>query len=646
MCGIVGYVGPQDCAPILVEGLRRLEYRGYDSAGLALHTGADRGIEIARAVGKLSNLEAALKKTPLSGTTGIGHTRWATHGRPSEANAHPHVAGRVAVVHNGIIENHVALRRELESLGVRFASDTDTEIIAHLVDHALRDPHDRTPKGRERDGGDGAPRVVDAVRAALKRVRGSYAIAVLCADSPGEIVVAKASGGSLVVGLGNGEMLCASDIPALLAHTRTVVFLHDGEVAALTRAGVEITTLDGVPVQRPAKTIDWSPTQAEKGGYKHFMLKEIHEQPRAAEDTLRGRIDLVEGDVVGEEIGISAELARAIERVYFVACGTSAHAAMAGRYWIEQIARVPSVVEIGSEVRYREPVFGPKDLVVAISQSGETLDTLAAATAAKAHGAHVLAVANVIDSAIPRMSDAALYTHAGPEIGVASTKCFTSQLVALLLLSVYLGRRRATLAQDEARRIVDALARVPQQMREVLGGADELRYLAKKHMRATHMLFLGRGTGFPIALEGALKMKEISYIHAEGYAAGEMKHGPIALIDGDMPVVALCPKDAHYEKTFSNMQEVMAREGQIIAVCTRGDKDVRSLLETNVAPRSSRRASTPPPEPDIIEIPGAAPEVLSLLTVIPLQLLAYYMADLKGTDVDQPRNLAKTVTVE
>jgi glucosamine--fructose-6-phosphate aminotransferase (isomerizing) len=631
MCGIVGYVGARDCAPILVEGLRRLEYRGYDSAGLALHTGGDRGIEIARAAGKLSNLEAVLQKNPLSGSTGIGHTRWATHGRPSEANAHPHVAGRVAVVHNGIIENHAALRRELESVGVRFASDTDTEIFAHLVEHALRA---------------GAQRLVDAVRTALHRVRGSYAIAVLSAESPGEIVVAKASGGSLVVGLGSGETLCASDIPALLAHTRNVVFLHDGEVGVLTHERLEITTLDGLPVQRAAKTIDWSPTQAEKGGYKHFMLKEIHEQPRAAEDTLRGRADLTAGDVVAEEIGISPELARRLERVYFVACGTSAHAAMVGRYWIEQIARMPSVVEIASEVRYREPVFGPNDLVVAISQSGETLDTLAAASAAKSRGAHVLAIANVIDSAIPRMSDAALYTHAGPEIGVASTKCFTSQLVALLLLSVYLGRRRAALPAEQARRIVDALARVPQQMREVLGGADDLRYLAKKHMRASHMLFLGRGTGFPIALEGALKMKEISYIHAEGYAAGEMKHGPIALIDGDMPVVAVCPKDHHYEKTFSNMQEVKARQGQIIAVCTRGDNDVRALFVDEVASRESRRAGTPTFEPDIIEIPSAEPEVLPLLTAIPLQLLAYYMADLKGTDVDQPRNLAKTVTVE
>jgi glutamine---fructose-6-phosphate transaminase (isomerizing) len=631
MCGIVGYVGSKDCAPILVEGLRRLEYRGYDSAGLALYTGAARGIEIARAVGKLGNLEAALKKSPLSGTTGIGHTRWATHGRPSEANAHPHVAGGVAVVHNGIIENHAALRRELESRGVRFASDTDTEIIAHLIDQARRA---------------GATRLGDAVRAALVRVKGSYAIAVLCAQCPGEVVVAKASGGSLVVGLGNGEMLCASDIPALLAHTRDVVFLDDGEVGVLTCERLEITTLDGRPVERRAKTIDWSPTQAEKGGYKHFMLKEIHEQPRASEDTLRGRVDFVEGDVVGEELGISAEVARSIERVYFVACGTSAHAAMAGRYWIEQIAGVPSIVEIGSEVRYRQPVLGPKDLVVAISQSGETLDTLAAASAAKSRGARVLAVANVIDSAIPRMSDGSFYTRAGPEIGVASTKCFTSQLVALLLLSVYLGRRRGTLAQEEARRILDALARVPQQMRELLAGADDLRFLAKKHMRARHMLFLGRGTGYPIALEGALKMKEISYIHAEGYAAGEMKHGPIALIDEDMPVVALCPKDATYEKTFSNMQEVRAREGQIIAVCTRGDKDVRALLAAGVEARGSRRSSAPPAEPDILEVPSAAPEVLPLLTVIPLQLFAYYMADLKGTDVDQPRNLAKTVTVE
>jgi glucosamine--fructose-6-phosphate aminotransferase (isomerizing) len=618
MCGIVGYVGPKQCVPILVEGLRRLEYRGYDSAGLALHAG-DGGIEIVRAVGKLANLEAALQKAPLSGTTGIGHTRWATHGRPSEVNAHPHVAGRVALVHNGIIENHVELRRELEAKGVRFASDTDTEIVAHLVNDALR----AVPPG--------AKRLVDAVRSALGRVRGAYGIAVLCADAPGEMVVAK-SDSPLVIGIGQGEMLCASDIPALLAHTRDVVFLQDGEVATLTASGAEITRLDGTPVQRAPKRIDWSATQAEKGGYKHFMLKEIHEQPRAVEDTLRGRVDLAEGDVVGEEIGLTSELAKSLGRVYFVACGTSAHAAMAGRYWVEQLARVPAVVEIGSEVRNRDPVFGPTDLVVAVSQSGETLDTMAAVKAARARGARILAVANVIDSAIPRASDGALYTHAGPEIGVASTKCFTTQLVALLLLAVYLGRRRGTLSADEGRRVLRALAEAPHRMRQVLERADDLRHLAKKYMRSQHMLFLGRGTGYPIALEGALKLKEISYIHAEGYAAGEMKHGPIALIDEDMPVVALCPRDPNFEKTLSNMQEVRAREGQLIAVGTQGDADLKALLAGSGA--------------DLIEIPPAEPEALPLLEVIPLQLLAYHTADLKGTDVDQPRNLAKTVTVE
>ena len=632
MCGIVGYVGAKNCASILVDGLRRLEYRGYDSAGLAIHTG--RGVEIVRAVGKLTNLDGALKKNPLEGTTGIGHTRWATHGRPSEANAHPHAAGKVAVVHNGIIENHVSLRRELEARGVRFSSDTDTEIVAHLIDEAMRS---------------GTTRLEEAVRAALVQVRGAYAIAVVSGDAPEEIVVAKAES-PLVIGLGDGEMLAASDIPALLAHTRDVIFLQDGELAVLTRASARITTLEGTPVTRASKRIEWSPTQAEKGGYKHFMLKEIHEQPRAVEDTLRGRVDVQNADIVGEEIGVSEALAKKITRVCFVACGTSAHAAMAGRYWIEQLAKLPSTVEIGSEVRYREPVFTENDLVVAVSQSGETLDTLAAVKTAKAMGAHILAVANVIDSAIPRTSHGALYTHAGPEIGVASTKCFTTQLVALLMLAVYLGRRRGTLSQAEARRIVDGLAKVPHHMREVLAKADDAKAIAKKYMRARDMLFLGRGTGFPIALEGALKMKEISYIHAEGYAAGEMKHGPIALIDEEMPVVVVCPKDAHYEKTLSNMQEVKAREGQLIAVCTDGDKDVRALLMTDNAPRSGPWRVSPQaslgPEVDMMSVPETEPEVLPLLTVIPLQLLAYYMADLKGTDVDQPRNLAKTVTVE
>jgi glucosamine--fructose-6-phosphate aminotransferase (isomerizing) len=632
MCGIVGYVGPKDSAPILVEGLRRLEYRGYDSAGLAVQTG--RGVEIVRAVGKLANLDAALKKSPLAGTTGIGHTRWATHGRPSEANAHPHVAGQVAVVHNGIIENHVQLRKELEASGVKFQSDTDTEIVAHLVDRAMKA---------------GTTNLEEAVRGALKQVRGAYAIAVVSGASPDEIVVAKHDS-PLVLGVGDGESFAASDIPAILAHTRDVILLQDGEMAVLTKGAMKITTVaDGKPVERASKRIDWSPTQAEKGGYKHFMLKEIHEQPRAIEDTLRGRIDLANADVIAAEIGVTEEFAKKVGRVYFVACGTSAHAAMAGRYWVEALARIPAMVEIGSEVRYRDPVFLPNDLVVAVSQSGETLDTLAAVKTAKAAGAHVVAVANVLDSAIPRVSDGALYTHAGPEIGVASTKCFTTQLAALLMLAVYLGRRRGTLPVEEARRVLDALWHVPAQMREVLARGDELKVIAKKHLRARDMLFLGRGTQYPIALEGALKLKEISYIHAEGYAAGEMKHGPIALIDEDMPVVVCCPKDHQYEKTLSNMQEVKAREGQLIAVCTEGDEDVRKICTGDgfsSGPPRSTRSQALYDQPDIIEIPSAASEVLPLLTVIPLQLLAYHVADLKGTDVDQPRNLAKTVTVE
>ena len=637
MCGIVAYVGSKDCAPILVEGLRRLEYRGYDSAGLAVHTGT--GVEIVRAVGKLQNLDAALRKQPLAGTTGIGHTRWATHGRPSEANAHPHASGDVAVVHNGIIENHVALRRDLEARGVRFSSDTDTEIVAHLINLELA----RTASGGK------SPSLVDAVRASLQQLRGAYAIAVVSGRSPQQVVVAKQDS-PLVIGVGESEMLVASDIPALLASTRDVIFLQDGEVAVLEQSTVTITTLAGVPVTRASKRIDWSPTQAEKGGFKHFMLKEIHEQPRAVEDTLRGRIDLVAHEVVGEEIGVSIALAKSINRVCFVACGTSSHSAMAGRYWVEQLARLPATVEIGSEVRYRNPVFTENDLVVAVSQSGETSDTLAAIKAAKAHGAHILAVSNVLDSAIPRAAAGALYTHAGPEIGVASTKCFTTQLAGLLLLAVHLGRARGTLAESEAERVLTALRGVPQQMRTVLAKADDIKAIARKFVHSRDMLFLGRGTGFPVALEGALKLKEISYIHAEGYAAGEMKHGPIALIDESMPVVVVCPRDGHYEKTLSNMQEVKAREGQLIAVCTEGDLDVERLLadEASRRPPASSRSSRPDYSavPNIITVPAAEPEVLPLLTVLPLQLLAYYVADLKGTDVDQPRNLAKTVTVE
>jgi glucosamine--fructose-6-phosphate aminotransferase (isomerizing) len=609
MCGIVGYVGSRRAAPILVDGLRRLEYRGYDSAGLAVQ--AADGMEVIRTVGKLDNLARALESRDLQGTVGLGHTRWATHGRPSEQNAHPHVSGDVAIVHNGIIENHLELRQELEAEGFQFASDTDTEIVAHLVHRQL---------GR-------TATLFEAVREALEHVRGAYALAVLTARAPDRIVVAK-SASPLVLGLGDGEALCGSDIPALLEHTRQMIFLEDGDMAELTREGVRIETLSGVPVERRTTRVDWSPVQAEKGGFKHFMLKEIFEQPTAVENTLRGRVLLSEGDLSSAELGLDGDTARQTRRVVMVACGTSYHACLAGRYWIEQLAGVPAQAELASEVRYRDPVFSEGDLVVAVSQSGETADTLAALRSAREAGARVLAVANVLDSAIPRASDGALYTHAGPEIGVASTKCFTAQLAALLMLAVYLGRRNGALAKDAAREILQALVEVPQGIRHCLQRSDEALQIARQWHHARDMLFIGRGLGFPVALEGALKLKEISYAHAEGYAAGEMKHGPIALIDAEMPVVVVAPQDRQYEKTLSNLQEVMARDGKIIAVCTEGDERIASLAT------------------HVLSIPSASEVVLPLLTVIPLQLLAYHIADLKGTDVDQPRNLAKTVTVE
>ncbi|MBW2526695.1 MAG: glutamine--fructose-6-phosphate transaminase (isomerizing) [Deltaproteobacteria bacterium] len=609
MCGIVGYVGASAAAPILVEGLRRLEYRGYDSAGLAVHDG--QRIDIVRALGKLRRLGEALDAHPLPGTVGIGHTRWATHGRPSEENAHPHVAGPVAVVHNGIIENHVALRQELVATGVTFSSDTDTEIIAHLIERAL----------------DGSSDLLRAVRSALTRVSGAYAIAVVSEAHP-DVIVAARQGSPLVLGRGEGEMLCGSDIAALLSHTRDMVFLEDGDVAELSLEGLRIETVAGDSVVRPPKRIDWSPVMAERGGYKHFMLKEIHEQPDAVAETLRGRLDLEAGDVYAQEIGVRPDVARDIKRVYVVACGTSFHAAMTARYWLEAIARVPTVVELGSEVRYRKPLFFPEDLVVAVSQSGETYDTIGAVHAAREAGATVLAIANVLDSAIPRLAHGSLYTRAGPEIGVASTKCFTAQLAALFMLAVYLGRRRGALDEERGRELLQALCEVPSHMHDLLGDADYVRSVATKLVHATDVLYLGRGLSFPIALEGALKLKEISYAHAEGYAAGEMKHGPIALIDTDLPVVVICPKDGNYEKTVSNIQEVRAREGDVVAIATKGDEAMHDVAQ------------------HILWIPAAAEVVLPLLTVVPLQLLAYYVAARKGHDVDQPRNLAKTVTVE
>jgi glutamine---fructose-6-phosphate transaminase (isomerizing) len=609
MCGIVGYVGPRVASPILLDGLKKLEYRGYDSAGLAIQT--SRGVEVVRSVGKLDNLSRALEGRSLAGTVGVGHTRWATHGRPSEPNAHPHVSGDVAVVHNGIIENHVELRQKLEAGGVRFTSDTDTEIVAHLIHAELAS----------------TPSLFEAVRRALKKIDGAYALAVVCARQPDRIVVAK-NASPLVIGLGDGETLCGSDIPALLGHTRQMVFLEDGELAELTSAGARIETLAGERVARSSRRIDWSPVQAEKSGFKHFMLKEIFEQPRAVEDTLRGRIRVAEGDIEDAELGLTREIATSIDRVYFMACGTSHHATIAGRYWVEQLARVASQSELASEVRNRSPVFTPRDLVVAVSQSGETLDTLAAVRCAREAGAHVLAVANVVDSMIPRAANAALYTHAGPEIGVASTKCFTTQLVALLMLAIYLGRRRGTLDAAATKSALEMLLSVPSVMRRALERSDEAFEVARRWQHASHMLFLGRGLSYPIALEGALKLKEISYAHAEGYAAGEMKHGPIALIDEQMPVVIVMPKDRHYEKTLANLQEVRARDGRVIAIASDGDESAATLAE------------------HVLRVPEAPELIQPMLSVIPLQLLSYYIADLKGTDVDQPRNLAKVVTVE
>ncbi len=614
MCGIVGYLGNRDAAGVLLDGLRRLEYRGYDSAGVAVLNEGE--MTVMRAVGKLNHLSEAIAANPTPGGVGIGHTRWATHGRPSYENAHPHRSGPIAVVHNGIIENHVELRRKLQEGGVVFQSDTDTEIVAHLIHEAWRNKTEKS-----------ALEMRDAVRCALSQLRGAYGLAVVNEEVPEQIWLAK-DASPLVLGYGDGEYLCASDIPALLNYTRYVLILEDGEFVELSRSGVHLEDRSGQVIERLPQQINWSPVQAEKGGYKHFMLKEIFEQPRAIEDTLRGRIDLKAGDLNASELGLPAEVAKNIERVYFIACGTSHHASIAGRYWMEQFARVPAQTELASEVRYREPVFGPRDLVVAVSQSGETADTLAALKEAKLQGAKVLAVTNVLESAIARAADGALYTHAGPEIGVASTKAFTTQLAALLMLTLFIARKREALSADKTREVLQALVEVPAEMRRVLESQETVQQVARRWHQAPHMLFLGRGLGFPIALEGALKLKEISYAHAEGYAAGEMKHGPIALIDEEMPVVVVAPNDRHFEKTLSNLEEVRARQGQVIALVTEGEERV-----------SGDNIQT-------LTIPPLHDAVIPLVAALPLQLLAYYMADLKGTDVDQPRNLAKTVTVE
>ncbi len=611
MCGIVGYVGPRPCVDLIVGGLRRLEYRGYDSAGVAVI--GPHGLEVQRSKGKLSNLVARLQEKPLQGTTGIGHTRWATHGRPSDENAHPHRYRGVAVVHNGIIENHLELKSSLAARGHKFSSETDTEIFAHLIASAL--------EGKAK--GD----LPQAVREALKEVRGTYAIAVVCETAPATIVAAK-NASPLVVGYGEGESFLASDVPAILEHTRQVSYLEEGELAVLTPQGIAIEDRDGRPVSRPARRIEWSAVAAEKDGHKHFMHKEIFEQPRAVADTIRGRISLEEGDVALDGMVLDAGYARSLDRVVVVACGTSWHAGLSGRLMIESLARLPVEVELASEFRHRDPVVGERTLVLAISQSGETADTLAAVKEAKRRGARTFCICNVVGSAIPRECEGTLYTHAGPEIGVASTKAFTTQLAALFLLAVKLGRLRGTLSAEDARRHLEALARLPQQMDQVIRQEPAVLPVARRCAQARDVLFLGRGTQFPVALEGALKLKEISYIHAEGYAAGEMKHGPIALIDESLPVVVLAVREPSYEKTLGNIEEVRARGGQVIAVVAEGDTHAASLASV------------------ALTVPEAPALLSPLLTILPLQFLAYHVADLKGTDVDQPRNLAKSVTVE
>lgn len=614
MCGIVGYVGEDNCASFLIEGLRRLEYRGYDSAGVALV--GPQGLGVLRARGKLLNLEQLVRREGPVGTLGIGHTRWATHGRPSDENAHPHRYKGVAVVHNGIIENHLALRDRLREDGHVFSSETDTEIFAHLIARAL----------------DGTGDLVRAVREATAQVRGTYALAVVSQSEP-QVLVATKSASPLVVGLGEGENYLASDVPALLDRTRRMVFLNDGDLVRLTPERVDVQDATGRTVLRPVRHIDWTPVMAEKNGHKHFMHKEIHEQPRAVADTVRGRT-LESGDVALSGVGLNEELARSFSRIVIIACGTSYHAGLVGKHYIERTAKVPVEVDLASEFRYRDPLVCPGTLAVAISQSGETADTLAAMREAKKKGARTLALCNVLESAIPREADDVLYTHAGPEIGVASTKCFTTQLAGLLLLGVYLGRLRGTLSPAEAGELLTALRTAPALLEDALRHESDVERAAKTYSQAKDVLFLGRGMQAPVALEGALKLKEISYIHAEGYAAGEMKHGPIALIDEQVPVVVIATRGESsaagesYEKMLGNMQEVKARGGQLIAVVDDDDEHAAELADC------------------LLRVPKAHPFIQPLVNTLPLQLLAYHVAICRGTDVDQPRNLAKSVTVE
>jgi glutamine---fructose-6-phosphate transaminase (isomerizing) len=614
MCGIIGYIGPKPVVPILIDGLRRLEYRGYDSAGVAVvHNGA---VELRRSAGKLSRLEDVISLNPLSGEYGVGHTRWATHGRPTEENAHPHrdCTGQIVVVHNGIIENYLDLKQQLQDQGHRFVTETDTEIVAHLVEREMQD-----------DG------LENAVRRALALMRGLFALVLISADDPGKIVTVR-NGPPIVVGLGDGEFFVASDIPAILSHTRDVVFLGDEEMAVITATGVCFTDFVGRPLSKATQRVLWDPIMAEKAGYRHFMLKEIFEQPTAVRETILGRVSQNTGRVFLEEMGISEEKLRAVERVTILACGTSWHAGLVGKYLIEQLARVAVEVDYGSEYRYRHPIVAPNTLAVVITQSGETADTLAALREAKRRGASSISICNVVGSMATRETDGTVYTHAGPEIGVASTKAFTSQLVALYLLGLRLGQDRGVLSEESSKAHIEALLLLPQLLTQTLKLAPQVEEIAARFHNRADFLYLGRGLNYPIALEGALKLKEISYIHAEGYPAGEMKHGPIALIDEEMPVVILAPRDAVFEKMIGNMQEVKARGGSIVALTTHGDSKLASTLDLS--------------RDYLLELPSASELLTPIVMVLPLQLLAYDIAVRRGCDVDQPRNLAKSVTVE
>jgi glucosamine--fructose-6-phosphate aminotransferase (isomerizing) len=618
LCGIVGYIGPKHVVPLILDGLKRLEYRGYDSAGIAV-VDENGGLNIRRAPGKLRNLEESIRITPLDGVYGIGHTRWATHGRPTEENAHPHrdCTGEIVVVHNGIIENYLELKRQLIAEGHKFVTETDTEIIAHLIEKYSKDTS-----------------LEAAVLKTVKVMSGAYALVALSTRDPLKIVAARL-GPPIVVGLGENEFFVASDIPAILQHTRNVFFLGDGEVAVLTPQGVHLMDFESHAISRPVQHVTWDPIMAEKGGFKHFMQKEIFEQPRAVRDTLLGRISQETGKVFLDQMDITEEEFRNFQDVKIIACGTSWHAALAGKFMIEKLAQIPVEVDYGSEYRYRDPIVGKKSLAIAISQSGETADTLAAEREARQKGAKVLGICNVVGSMLTREANGTIYTHAGPEIGVASTKAFTGQLTALMLTALYLAQVRGKLTSALAQSLMQELTRVPHKIETILQRDAALEELARLFFRHTDFLYLGRGIHYPIALEGALKLKEISYIHAEGYPAGEMKHGPNALIDENLPVVIIATRDesdpasmTRYEKTISNLQEVKARDGIVIAVVTEGDKLARDSAD------------------HIVEVP-AVPELLApILEIVPLQLLAYHIAVRRGCDVDQPRNLAKSVTVE